>query len=350
MDEVQLGFAQEVPDDEAVLFEISDWSQWDGGIAGGDGPILLARDHVPDADWAVCECCGHKMSFLAQIYAPLDEPEGAFHRCIYVLVCRYCGQGSKAFRSQLPRKNCYYHSESAKSKTPSQIQLFHLGPSLSKRRYEIVVETEPPALTKNDQTFIPTEISASNQDDAKFNQYDMNQISGAAPPPDALTLRFLARCSREPAQVLRYQRGGQPLLISASLLNDRVQDELINRYDEEEEEEEEEGRVKKRHEEHDPAQHSFGIQPPPCPYCSAPRIFEFQLLPQLLHALRVDAKGNDSRNLNFGAIYIFTCSKSCCVHNNSYLAEFSLLQPPLDNHPRLVVHRGSGATPLAGTI
>merc|ERR550539_1955659 len=43
---------------------------------------------------------------------------------------------------------------------------------------------------------------------------------------------------------------------------------------------------------------------PPCPYCSAPRIFEFQVLPQLLSDL-------GELNLDWSNLCVYTCPNSC---------------------------------------
>ena len=52
-----------------------------------------------------------------QIYCPIDEVPGAFHRVIYLFCCksRQClNMGSvKCFRMQLPRINQYYSYEPA---------------------------------------------------------------------------------------------------------------------------------------------------------------------------------------------------------------------------------------------
>ncbi len=61
------------------------------------------------------ESCGKQMSFLLQIYCPLDEPSDAFHRVIYLFCCTNdtCvttepNKALLALRCQLPRQNPFY--------------------------------------------------------------------------------------------------------------------------------------------------------------------------------------------------------------------------------------------------
>ncbi|CAM9427978.1 unnamed protein product, partial [Choristocarpus tenellus] len=47
---------------------------------------LNPRD-LPVPEDIQCGKCSHPMSFLIQLYCPLDEEESAFHRCLYVFCC-----------------------------------------------------------------------------------------------------------------------------------------------------------------------------------------------------------------------------------------------------------------------
>ncbi|KAI6180033.1 VMA21-like domain protein [Aphelenchoides besseyi] len=82
----------------------------------GGKPQWLDPIRVPTAADAKCEVCGKPMAFVVQIYAPNQKfPESAFHRYLYVFVCRNgeCSQPNKSanlkvLRSQLPRKNSFF--------------------------------------------------------------------------------------------------------------------------------------------------------------------------------------------------------------------------------------------------
>ena len=110
---IQLGFVDTQRSNH--LFRHPNWLDWDGGIVGGrpvwlnPNPKFLLRP----GDLACLYCCD-PMMFLLQIYCPLDEPDTAFHRSLYLFCCRRAGcvdkgQGAvKCFRCQLPKENDYY--------------------------------------------------------------------------------------------------------------------------------------------------------------------------------------------------------------------------------------------------
>lgn len=82
-------------------------------------------------------------------------------------------------------------------------------------------------------------------------------------------VRFMDRISPEKTQVLRYQRGGSPLWIGP----------------------------------YKPAAADI----PPCAVCGQPRIFEFQINPQLLSHLEVEA-AIDRATIDWGVLAVYTCA------------------------------------------
>jgi pre-rRNA-processing protein TSR4 len=157
---VQLGFSEPVvdgreeedDDDDVVGRRTLDrlghrsacYDDWDGGQIGGT-PSWLNPQHVPSS--VMCKLCRGPMTFVLQLYAPIDSlppaaertPAGAeatddnddhdraFHRTLYVFACSKCcgsqqqqqdeGEGEAAsvcsgtvrvLRTQLPRANPYY--------------------------------------------------------------------------------------------------------------------------------------------------------------------------------------------------------------------------------------------------
>ncbi|KAK2168384.1 hypothetical protein LSH36_17g07011 [Paralvinella palmiformis] len=93
--------------------------------------------------------------------------------------------------------------------------------------------------------------------------------------------KFKKRVNLEPNQVLRYQRGCEPLWVSAD---------------------------------HIPSADDL----PKCS-CGGERKFEFQVMPQLLYHLKVDDVG---ASLDWGVLAVYTCSESCQPHNDGYQQEF----------------------------
>jgi hypothetical protein len=81
---VQLGF---VSDSRNLMFIDSNWEKWDGGKVGGK-PSWLDPIRIPHYADIQCKSCNSPMIFLLQIYCPLGEVERAFHRALYVFVCK----------------------------------------------------------------------------------------------------------------------------------------------------------------------------------------------------------------------------------------------------------------------
>ncbi|GFR41992.1 hypothetical protein Agub_g2804 [Astrephomene gubernaculifera] len=130
-------------------------------------------------------------------------------------------------------------------------------------------------------------------------------LEGATGPEARCFADFQSRVSLAPTQVLRYcrQEGAQPLW---------------------------------------PAPHARPQQPgdiPPCPHCGGPRRFEFQVLPQLLHYLRLDEE--DPASPDWSTLVAYTCAASCSPagrregegeqgqgQETAYMEELVWVQPP----------------------
>lgn len=250
-DGVELGFCEAAVEGEALLFERGNWREcWDGGLAGG-GSIPL----VPCA-WMCCR----QAIFLAQIYAPFDEPASAFHRSLLVSRCR--SHGARCIRQQLPRRNEFYSFHA------SNIDAIRSG---ARPRFEIFVESEP-----GEEAHLPAKLTQAEP---------LTQADLSPEPHDPVTVSFLTRVARAPSQVLRYRRAGKPLWTRRE-----PKPTII----------------------------------PSCTRCGAPRIFEFQLLPQLLYYLDLD------REFDFGTLAIYTCQASCDpVEPADCIDEYVFEQPPI---------------------
>ena len=105
---VQLGFMSETRN---AMFADANWEHWDGGKVGGK-PVWLNSVGIPDPADLICRCCKSPLMFLLQIYCPLDDVDDAFHRALYVFICRRkscVDNGSvRCFRNQLNRRNDFY--------------------------------------------------------------------------------------------------------------------------------------------------------------------------------------------------------------------------------------------------
>ena len=297
------------------------------------------------------------LRFVCQLYAPADHVnEDAYHRTIYVFCCPRCCADERStttairvFRSQLPVENPYYPSEEAlvsqpeqakmetqavadgswiqhkassygnqlcvvcgqlaKGKCPVQKMWFcgrhhqtehkkHVYNKWKKsktnktkslmeqlqrenlpsvyRKYELVVEEEPADEDEGDvyddedggeraaraiaeREGLRIEELDENDTDAQLEQQDLNDMVQSNIQHDATTLNFQIRVGRAKQQCLRYQWRGDPLWIRSDFVpND--------------------------------------TDIPDCPHCGAPRICEFQLMPQMLHYLLDGRKQSPTTN------------------------------------------------------
>ena len=98
---------------------------------------------------------------------------------------------------------------------------------------------------------------------------------------DRAFIKFVRVTKRAPKQVIRYSRGGNPLWVS-----DKDSAENV----------------------------------PSCELCSGPRIFEFQILPQLLVSLKMDSVNESS--VDWGTLAVYTCKNSCDATGPAYKKEF----------------------------
>ncbi|KRY83474.1 Programmed cell death protein 2 [Trichinella pseudospiralis] len=83
----------------------------------GGKPSWLSLANIPTAEKLLCSGCSQPMVFLLQLYAPDSRIEHAFHRSLFVFICRQVGcwnggcttgETIKVFRSQLCRENPFY--------------------------------------------------------------------------------------------------------------------------------------------------------------------------------------------------------------------------------------------------
>jgi pre-rRNA-processing protein TSR4 len=275
----------------------------------------------------------------------------AFHRSLYVFGCSQCTDktiGSiRVLRAQLPEVNPFYplaineddenpdenavqeigwqnHQPSewnvkqcavcglaSKFKCPLQ-QLHFCGPahqkehkiyvyqSTDEKEYlpsvfnlsELVVEQEPDLPTTDGDsngdgkpsTMFNTNDDGESDSDEDLEQDDLNKMTGSSQTTqDSTTMAFYQRVKDRPNsqdQCLRYNRwpnpetskqAGTPLWIHGERQPPPPAAAGDNGDDKD-------------------------SVPPPCPYCHAPRKFEFQLMPQLLHYLLQGR--NDTKNKN----------------------------------------------------
>lgn len=315
----------------------------------GGKPAWLSQRGVPCLPEVECEKCHLPMAFLLQVYAPLSDQDQCFHRTLYLFCCKTpeCyshndSQCMKVFRSQMPRRNDFYSydppPEDEPSSEPSEghdllpvsgvklcwvcgcpgnkscsrchsvtycgkhHQTIHWkhshkreccnqgssGVTISPFLFpEFELVTEPEDLEKNSKetaTNKETEDLQSNENGVSvaesFTEAELEDMAMHETAEIKVFQQFKKRIAPEPHQVVRYSRGGLPLWVSAQHI---PSDEAI----------------------------------PPC-LCGSKRIFEFQVMPQLLNSLSVDSTG---ASIDWGTVAVFTCSLSCDCEDH-YSTEF----------------------------
>ncbi|XP_020041661.1 programmed cell death protein 2 isoform X1 [Castor canadensis] len=310
----------------------------------GGRPAWLGASGLPGPGALSCARCGRPLAFLLQVYAPLPGRADAFHRGLFLFCCREppCCAGLRVFRNQLPRKNEFYSYEPPSENPPSEageslcLRLKSgahlcrvcgcLGPKTCSRchqahycskehqtldwrlghkqtctqpdhldhivpdhnflfpEFEIVIETEdeimPEVMEKDD-----SEITGSM---GEALEEELDSMAKHESREDHIFQKFKTQIALEPEQILRYGRGIEPMWISGENI---PQEKDI----------------------------------PDCP-CGAKRIFEFQVMPQLLNHLKADRLGT---SVDWGVLTIFTCAESCTL-GTGYTEEFVWKQDVTD--------------------
>ncbi|XP_062375378.1 programmed cell death protein 2 [Sardina pilchardus] len=329
---VALGFVE-----EADAWQLRS-SQFPSKVGGR--PAWLSQSDLPSQPDLTCAKCQLPTAFLLQVYAPIVGQDWSFHRTLFVFCCktptchtRNDNQCFKVFRSQLSRKNDFYPydpppeeepEESSSSVLESGIKLCRVcgcpGQKACSRCHavtycskdhqtidwkhshkkecckegnitvstspflfaEFELVTEPEELEEKDESNVADDVEDCDTHHTD-NDLDENELEGMAfhETQDSKVVQiFKQRTSVEPHQVLRYERGGVPLWVSS---------------------------------EHKTLEENI----PKCP-CGAKRIFEFQIMPQLLINLKVDST---DASIDWGTLLVYTCADSC-QQGNKYVPEF----------------------------
>lgn len=308
----------------------------------GGKPSWLDLKELPTDEELQCKKCNKPMIFLCQIYAPIEDNDSCFHRTIFLFICRNdscCVRNENCnlvvFRSQLPLANDFYPSVAPSEEVKSEFDISkfvkicsvcgnfgskhcskcktqqycsrehqlidwkaghkaNCGVSQSESsnikcifsELELVMEEEQ--LKESSET--PKEAEARRL--KEYDEFVAKNKSGTLPDipdtdldshatgeTDKIFSKFRKRIASNPDQVLRYERGGQPLWVAENPLPEQI---------------------------------------PNCDYCGSERQFEFQIMPQLLYALHEYA-------LDWGTLVVYTCKDSCNVGPN-YRREYLFKQ------------------------
>lgn len=110
MDQIDIGFVEKC---EPWKLE----SRFFPNKVGGK-PAWLDLKDLPSAKHVECKICKNPCTFLCQIYAPYENNDNAFHRTIFIFICKNdtCCKSNEngnlqVLRSQLRRDNKFYPLE-----------------------------------------------------------------------------------------------------------------------------------------------------------------------------------------------------------------------------------------------
>ena len=105
-DPVPLGFAENPRKGD---FDLKNFPSKIGGL-----PVWLMplSKNIPES-FFTCSC-GEDLSFLLQLYSPLEDKTNSFHRMLYIFFCQKCWRKKdlvKVLRINLPEESSYYNGE-----------------------------------------------------------------------------------------------------------------------------------------------------------------------------------------------------------------------------------------------
>lgn len=334
--EVVLGFLEEAESWQLLS------NQFPSKVGGR--PAWLSQADLPTVSELQCEKCKLPTVFLLQVYAPITEYDRSFHRTLFVFCCKtpacYTRNDNtcfKVYRCQLPRKNDFYPFDPPPEEKPEQLvnehQVLDSGLKLCrlcgclgqkacsrchsvtycckehqtidwKNRHKKECNIESSQSSEEPSSFLfpewelvtdPEELPAKDEELHEAHSLDQESMAclnngledselesmALHETQDSKVFqKFKKRIANEPQQVLRYCKEGSPLWVSA---------------------------------EHVPREEDV----PECP-CGAKRVFEFQIMPQLLNHLKVDTT---DASIDWGTVAIYTCADSC-DQGTKYPAEF----------------------------
>jgi pre-rRNA-processing protein TSR4 len=249
-----------------------------------------------DLSTSRCHSCGSPLALILSADCPINDDHD---RILYLFICPRCGKTAKVFRQTRPALSAapaatvgpLFTAESLTAptavsaadilsalKVPPKNAKPQGKPKKQKREREpgrfpaYYIETfEEPEATIDPN--LKYEISRGDSDSSEREDEDVPPVK-----LDGFLVNYNERMSRCPEQVLRYSRGGEPLL-----------------------------------------QEQIQFEVPPCPICGGARVFELELMPTIIYFVEPES------DMDFGPILVYTCSEDCGGESRE---EFCFVSPP----------------------
>ncbi|CAI2349251.1 unnamed protein product [Caenorhabditis sp. 36 PRJEB53466] len=373
---VNLGFGLEIDPDE--LYRLRSQFLPLGKIGGK--PAWLNPKTLPKSSDLLCKVCQKPLCFLMQVSAnggPSD-PEHAFHRSLFLFVCRdaTCSRANdaanlKAFRCQLPRSNAFYSFDGPMDAdldgdVPDPRALVD-GPALCRicgclaakkcakcqvarycsQAHQVIdwpahklecaqaaadgMIADEPRNPRNafvfkefgveiDQEYVPSNLFHGLSDDESDEEEEEEEGGGETDETEeekrARLREFEKFCEKNKGKNIDMTK--EDLDAATAEQKKDTDFERFNRL------------VALnpdqivRYKRHGvPLRATCQSELPetvePCELCGAPRRFEMQLMPHLLSLIDVDAIG---QSIDWASVYVYTCSASCQIADDGYAREF----------------------------
>lgn len=350
---VELGYLEEVEvDDDRLILQSVHFPSKMGGK-----PAWLSMQPLPEKLKFKCKVCEQQLCFLLQIYAPDYDQESAFHRSIFLFVCRNgsCNKANLAenfvaFRCQLPRINKFYSENALKDKEQAEMATKNLEQFTKKmclvcrcpaenrcskckqavycdRSHQVLhwkwghkdfcnteqyldeFDDQNDFLFKEHELVIETEVLENNNQPEKSESEKMQEFHKYT------KMLNLPDSSEKGAKIVAKKDTRDDL----DLMSNSQADKLFKKFS---------ARLQQnpdqvlRYERNGQPLWATDLTPkrvPHCENCGAERSFEFQIMPCLLSYLNVDEVG---ASLDWATVAVYTCSKSCNIPENGYSMEF----------------------------
>ncbi|XP_009766240.1 uncharacterized protein [Nicotiana sylvestris] len=338
--------------------------------AGGT-PAWLDPVNLPTGRSCLCDFCAEPLQFMLQVYAPLTEKDSTFHRTLFLFMCTSMAcllkdqheqwkrnqvkpsRSVKVFCCQLPRNNSFYSSEPPRNNgkdKPSRAGAVLCGwcgtwkgdkVCGGCRRAHYCSEKHQAVHWKSGhkRRCLPLEASESSNN---WTVGEMQEVHGDFNPQsvasNSLWPEYEIAITDECEDKISDDNGELNSLISSSRVDESIES-LIDSFEGEDDKKSWasfQERISRTPEQVLRYYRDAGAKPlwpmssgqpskaeiPKCSYCGGRRVFEFQVLPQVLYYFGVE---NDVNSLDWATIAVYTCEASC-DGSMAYKEEFVWVQ------------------------
>jgi len=290
----------------------------------GKSPVWLIPEDLPEL---ICEICSGELTFLLQVYCPLDY-EQSYHRTLYLFACaskncEHTSKSIKVLRAQLPLSNGYYPEDFEEEQDKKEcIKITYEGGKCKELSSEFMIKTRIIEAEETKLAFKKAQENAKKKEE----ESDDDSMSGYEDPTNDPEMKKLDEI---------YKKFKQEKEENSNLEDqNEVERELDDMYNEMNKKDtnffiyremvnQSHGEMLRycRHNETEPLWFSDkktwkNEDLPVCANCNGKLIFEFQMHSSLLNLFP------ELLDVNWGIIAVYTCENSC--DKGGYVEELAL--------------------------